>query len=618
MALADTGRRVGALLAVHPLAVGLLVLAAVELAWLNRIGFFAGEVRPVDPDTMMRLAIARDMLANGWQRPILFLREDAPFGMVLHWSSLFFWIILAASKLLWFLDPVQALNVTGIFTGPAIAMLSFVAAFWLGRPLLSPMLSTAYGFSVVFCPALFGYSRPGTANHHPLMVLMTLILLGTAIRCDRADAGRRLLALTGFAAGLGLWISFEAMPFIELFWLYLSILWIGTGNSRIMECLLWFTTALCATALAGLLIDPPYGGYASVELDRISLPYIFVIGLQLACVVLCRLHSPSSRLWRATLAGILAVSVFVIELTVFPAVRGGPVSQFNPFVRSQWMTTIAEMRPVTSTNDLLLLLGNGVIGIAVLMWLPVSQRWKNNLYLCGLMGLGLLTCRYIRFSPYLWITGSLAAFHALHRLRLTARGTEGRLIRVLTPLGAVLLVFGSMALADPVQWDPQKRLRYGPADCRMSSVLPTLQDPSFLKAHDTSPIFVTSLDQSSELLFYTGYRTLAGNYHSDPLGINDSYLMMRDFGWSTAHSVVEDHGIEFLLLCPSFDRARYGTTDVFRYARLSTAAHEYRQPTFYTRIMDGTLPPWLVQRQWPEGVKTDLKLFQVVEPPSAP
>jgi hypothetical protein len=125
---------------------------------------------------------------------------------------------------------------------------------------------------------------------------------------------------------------------------------------------------------------------------------------------------------------------------------------------------------------------------------------------------------------------------------------------------------------------------------------------------------VTQLNKATDLLFYTNYRTLAGDYHSDARGINDSYLLMRDPGWNTARSVVEDHGISYFLLCPTSDRDSYGVFDTPLYWKYSTPGHEFRQPTFYTRVMDGTLPPWLIQRQWPANVKTDLRLFQVVEP----
>ena len=526
-----------------------------------------------DPDTLMRLALVKAMHAQGWQHGF-FARDDAPFGMVFHWSGLFSWVLMGAADLLWFLPFERALAIVGVVTGPVITLGCVAVAYRGARPLLSPVFAGVYALSVACEASVLIYGRTGTANHHILLLLVALCLLNAAIRLDRRAQRYGTALWAGIGAGLGVWISFELVPFVELFCAYLFLLWILEGGSQRSANLLYVATPLCGVALLGLWIDPPYGGYGSRALDRVSLAYVLALALQLAAVLLCRAVRPCGR-WRrlGCLCALTAASV-VVEVLVFPETKAGPLAQINPFVRDEEIPVLGEMMPIQSTPEVFFFLGNGILGAVLLTLIARIPSWRQWTYLAVLAGLGVAAQAHMRMSPYFWTGGSLASFYYLQDRRRSSPVPDRRLNAQIF-WTSLCLVAGNVVLGEYFYINSFHPYLYKQADCEMSHVLPSLRNRSFLDSTEAAPIFVTAFDQTPRFLFTTDYRALAGAYHTDARGINDMYLMMRDMGSNLAHGVVQDHGISYLLLCPTSDRDRFGVTSTALYRKYSNPAKEF-------------------------------------------
>src|SRR6266568_4966726 len=96
---------------------GLLILHCGQLIILHRL-----QIADItDTDTLTRLARIRFVLAtHGWHGGF-FPRDNAPFGMVLHWTMLFDLRIIALTGLASLVMPFeQALHLAGMFTGPLV------------------------------------------------------------------------------------------------------------------------------------------------------------------------------------------------------------------------------------------------------------------------------------------------------------------------------------------------------------------------------------------------------------------------------------------------------------------------------------------------------------------
>jgi hypothetical protein len=604
----------GRLLSEYPVILALLALAVLNLLWSQSLRWPLTNQLFSDPDTIMRLIIVKSMHQGDWQRGF-FIRSDAPFGMILHWSSLFAWMLLGATKLLWFLPFDRALLYVGMLTGPFLAALCLITAYVSARPIMSSPMAAMFGLAAVTSLDIVAYSQIGTASHHILILWVMLCLLGAAIRMELHEKGRLPAIMAGICAGLGIWISFESLIFVEVFFAYICLLWIAEGK-RQADNILIVAMGICGIALAGFIIDPPYGGYSSIEIDRLSLPYVFAFGMQLASVLVTRALAPNSPLGRAACVAACAIASLAIQMGMFPI--ADLMRQVNPFVMEEWASSITEFNPVRSLWRGFQFLGNGVLGVIAILLIKNLSTGKKILYALCLTALGVGTFNHIRYSPYFWALGSFAALYAIDSMRRSSKLEIRNASPWLAAYLSIYVLAGNYFVSMYLRHHPPRFMGYASADCHLEDVLPAIRNTQFLGLSRPDHVFVTDLDNMQKFLFYTDYRTLAGNYHSDARGINDMYLMMRDPGWNLAHQVVEEHEVDFMLLCPTGDRARFGVTDSELYWKYSTPTKEFRQPTFYTRILGGDLPPWLIQRQWPAGTKTDLKLFQVFDSPSPP
>src|SRR6266480_7167013 len=92
---------------------GLLILHCGQIIALHRL-----QIADItDPDTLMRLARIKFVLeTHGWHGGF-FPRDNAPYGIVLHWTMLFDLPIIALTQLASLVMPFeQALHFAGMFT----------------------------------------------------------------------------------------------------------------------------------------------------------------------------------------------------------------------------------------------------------------------------------------------------------------------------------------------------------------------------------------------------------------------------------------------------------------------------------------------------------------------
>src|SRR6266480_3396444 len=141
---------------------GLLILHCGQIIELYRL-----QIADItDPDTLMRLARIKFVLAShGWHGGFL-PRDNAPYGTVLHWTMLFDLPIISLTGLASLIMPFeQALHLAGMFTGPLVNYGVLLTAWWAPAPVLTPP-ARQFACYVVLVSPLLAYSAIGRANYH--------------------------------------------------------------------------------------------------------------------------------------------------------------------------------------------------------------------------------------------------------------------------------------------------------------------------------------------------------------------------------------------------------------------------------------------------------------------
>jgi hypothetical protein len=578
-----------------------------------------------DADTLMRLAYIREIRVHGWQGGF-FDRNNAPYGMVLHWTKPVYYIIIAVSRCFWFLPPDRALTYAGFWCGPLFALITAVSAYWMALGCLTRWFAATASAAIVMSSMAMAYSLPGSANHHALVLMIALLLGGFGLR-SVAGLSTNAWLLGGAIAGIGLWISFESFFAGQMVLVFMLYLWVLDGRARLDQALS-FATAFGVVTLMTLAVDPPYGGIGVSEVDRLSRIYFTAIACELAVIVAARylpLRHPLLRALWLVAGGAVSLGVMYV---LFPGLRYGVAGQINPIVRTEWQAAISEMVPIGSPAMLLLYLGNGMLGLGLgMMFLPTRIRYHIAVLL--LLAVLLVAGQaHVRLTVYAWAAGTVLTLWYLQRFDRwyggMVRGTRSfeEISYVLAlPVICAFVIFGFGIATDYLFAHPannvEAELHEAPADkkpkpgkgCSIGHVLQPLTDPAFIG--DTHAIVASDFDLSQAILYWTDLSTLAANYHSDPQGINDEILMFRDMGDATAHNIIDERGIRYILICPSIDRNRFGALGLALYNKYFRNNPEFSQPTFFTRLTHGDTPEWLALKPWPEGTKSSLMLFEV-------
>ncbi len=597
------------LIAVAPLV--LIVILALQLA---STGFSVDAANIADTDTLMRLAYIREILAHGWQNGF-FARDNAPYGAVLHWTKPFYYLIIAFYEgLRAVLPPGRALVYAGYFTGPLLAMVTSLAAYWTARPLMTPPLAMSASLAVVLSNSFLVYDKPGVANHHALLLLDFIVAAGFSIRLARRPNDLSVAVGGGLATAFAVWTSFEMLVLAGLVFAFVFYLWLLDGRSRQLQ-VLTVATSFSALTTVSVLIDPPYGGYRVLAFDHPSLPVLSLAAVPV--VVALFLEVVSSAGWRGRLTGLIAACTMTLGIWLWLfAVLLAPVMQhMDPAVSGEMDPTIAEWVHIRRLWSSFAILGNGLIGLfAGLLLLP---RGRYYLPIAGLLlALAIVSREHLRFAGYFWIAGTFVAAYSLQRIlrRGPASASMPRTISV--AIGAFLLVvfcqgFGSMihTRAEAATKEPQK-------SCQISNVAAALNDPAWRGVPaGSAPIFANDFETTPGLLYWTDARTVAGYYHRDIPGVADLLSILRDNTPRDvmARGLVQDHGVQFVLVCPSHSAVNFSQASLALYYKAVRRDPDftYAPPTLYDRLSAGHDPGWLTPRPWPAGTKTDLQLYQV-------
>ncbi|MGH8277907.1 MAG: hypothetical protein ACRETH_14555, partial [Steroidobacteraceae bacterium] len=324
------------------------------------------------------------------------------------------------------------------------------------------------------------------------------------------------------------------LPFALIAVAGLAVPWVLDGDEasagRVEGCALGYT----AVAAASWLLDPPNGGLFSIEVDRLSLPYVFLGSLLLAAAkALRRVSLPGAgrRLAALLAAGLLAG---VRWLAAFPELARGIAPGTPAEVQRLIWGNNPELQTIHTAKRLIGWGGGGILSLLFFsLELLKAQGDKRKFWLLSyatvcaatLLAISII---HIRFAPYAEAAGAVALAIGASHLRNRAGAVPAALF------GTILAVAPIYAAATDAG---DARL----LSCRVAEAARWLKD-------ERDVVYV-DIDFAPELLWRTRAMTVGTLYHRGYKGIARYLRASRALTDDDARAALEAARVKRVLLC---------------------------------------------------------------------
>lgn len=579
------------------------------VAYVTNVGPWTRQRGLHDSDCYVHLLRAEDLWTTGEWFDSVVERANAPFGDELHWTRPFDLLLLAgAAPASRFVGIRSALFWWGAIVSPVLLFCTLLALRWAVKPLLS---REAISLATLFCVAqlgLFIAFLPGRPDHHSLLVLLFVLLVGFVLRLLKRPFDLPLCYGAGAIAALSMWVSVESIVAVTVSLAALTYAWAARGGEALRK-LLHYSIALSSSTAVALLIERPPGTYGVMELDRLSVAYVSVFSLLTLLLTGIAVLDRSTGMFKRTIsrfAGIV-VSAGVLALVVwlsFPEFYQSPLADVDPEVGTVYIERVAEMRPLFA-GTASLTMSVPLIGAAVFT-IPFA-------FLAGIGGRDKIAWRYIGFLALLflvlsvhqqrWIGYSQVAITVALAEMLTGRlpwldrklrAVPRRLVRTLFLVGCWYALAFSGVLAATIAGVAETT----DGDVSLTPICRHLEHAKQWQGRQLR--IVTHTFWGGELLYRTRHEVVGTPYHRNTAGILDTHRILTAATDAEALAIVRERGIDTILLYP-------GTRDARFYCEGREAS------TFYQRLCEDPAPPWCRAVELPQELSPAL-FFEVLPP----
>ncbi|MEO5807505.1 hypothetical protein [Devosia sp.] len=534
----------------------LLVLAVAGIAIFValRIAFaLKGTDMFGDTDDVMRLVTARDFLRGQAFNDVFQLRDNAPFGTLMHWPRLADVPLAALMALAAPLGDAGAITAAMLVWPTALLMVMLVLSYRLGRRFGGPGAALpALIVPLLSLPVLTEFA-PGRVDHHNVQMLLmaALLLCLTAGRRSASAAG-----LGGIAVALSLAIGLETLPFAIVAIVIVGVQLVFGPRGSVLP-VRWFAAALGVGAVLLFLATTRPQDFAAVACDVLSLPYAVACGLAAAVLLLATLVLPRMGDWRLRLLVIAAMgaAAALAQAMLFPQCLAGPYAQLDPMLARTMFPNIPEAQSalvrVQATPSVAIgLLLPPLLGSAITIWRIVRERGDERIdwlvllaFAVAAMALTLVQIRGARLAavfalpPCIWLTTmAWAQFKASNSLGAAA-------MTVAAWLGVAGVV--QLSLFAPLQGLVPRATVPG-GELGWSACL----DRANYAALAALPkgIVLTQSEIGAATLLFTPQSVVATGYHRNSAGIADSVAFFTGTP-ERARAVAIKRGISGVVLC---------------------------------------------------------------------
>ncbi|HQT65181.1 MAG: hypothetical protein B7Z75_05930 [Acidocella sp. 20-57-95] len=566
---------------------GVAAACNIILGWHGWPTVFAGSLS--DPDSYMRLERILQGVQQGHLTNIV-ARDDSGAGVMVEWSRLLDALLWAmALPFVPFIGWQHALLLAGDTLSPlGIGLLGVALAFVIEPFVARPFLwATAVAAAVL--PGLQTFAAPGVVHYHILLLALIAATMGFVVRACHGERWNGFIA--GLCGGLAIWLTPETMPFILLAFAVLLLQWCFTKNGDVVTaCAVGFADMLAF----GLALDPPEGGYAVVEIDRISIVYVILaLALVLGSLCLWRIdHRTTTKSGRPL--GVVIMAAFLIAWVVaFPTVAMGPYGLMNASDYQRFFGVMLELQPLHGPHDYLQFVFPGALVLFYSLFRCVQARSLQArllwLYLSGILILSLvLAAKFILFVGFpAEITAALVGV-MLSDVSVRFRAAPMR--AMLARLGCItsILVIPLLPIVPAIAQAP------------ISPALPApscdLRHIDHLLAPIGGAVTLATADATPELLFRTKITTVGSLYQHGVSG----FLRLRD-AWrslpgTAIPAAVTATKANYILFCGSPLR--------------SLLVNDLAATSLWDALNNAQTPPWLQLQA--QDTATGWRLYKII------
>jgi hypothetical protein len=539
-------------------------------------GVIAGGL--VNPDSYMRLVRIEETLRQ--HSPAYIVSNDGSgAGTLLHWSHLLDCLLcLLAAPFDLLMDPNAALHTAAIVFGPLCMGGLGLALAWAAAPLAERRWLWLAPTAAALATPIVSYGLPGVVHHHVLLVLVAVMTSGYALRSALGVAGTWTGLRMGAWAAVGIWLSPETMPFSLMAFGAVWIAWLLAPERQDIGPVVRTAGIGFLLVIAGsFAVDPPYAGYAAVEIDRLSIVYLalalLLCAMGLASLAIDRGHlRATTRITTALAVPILCLGIWI---GLFPAIMLGSDGLLSAKDTHALFGGITEMMPIAGTAEAVAFLLPGMIAAVALAWFSLSRRSLLLGYamLCSLalLAIGAL---HIRFAAY-----SSAAAAVMFPILITRCSASLADWSEIAQAGARVALMALFALVPRV--DAVLPGLFSPAKAATTKDAPTcaVSDLGTILAPYAGQVVLTSPNDSPELLYRTQMRTVGSLYHRNISAFMRLRAAWRSSPANTVPDAVRATGATVILFC--------------HFTARSLLVADLPQETLLDRLNRGEIPPWL-------------------------
>lgn len=545
----------------------------------------------------------------------LIVRNNAPYGSELHWTRPFDLLLLAGALVLQpFVGFEQGLYLWSIWVGPALFVVLMCGLVWAVTPLYSDFLRRLILLLFVFFqPAFATLARPGRPDHHTLIILLSVIIIGLVFRLVLDPRRSRHGLVLGLALGFGIWLTTEMFLVVGPVLGVLAFLWLYRGDAfaqRNFEMAFGFALM----SAVAVLLEVPLDRFFEVAYDKISVVHLAVallaLGFWSVVVGLERGRGEGfGFMARATVGAVGGVATLGILYAIYPEFFSVPKFYTHPLVGQMYMERISELQSLWPSSQHLFARFVSYMGPAFLLVpfliyaLSVSERhdegrWNAWFYVTACLFLYIpLAVNSFRLLPYPAIFLAVAMPEFLGRVVDATERLSPLVFRVV--FRAVVIagcIVGPIVLRSNLQErsaaeEEQIRDARG---CSVGGVIRTLNThPAF---SSEPQIIVSNPDYGPRILYFTDHAIVGSPYHRNEAGMLDSLLVILAENADDVREIIDRRGIDAILVCEI-------DLEIFR--------AEGNEPQFFDRLWNDDHPEWLAPIDLGPDAASNYKLYRV-------
>lgn len=538
------------------LAVWLVIACGIGWRSFSRqLDILAGKiVGPADPDTWLRLSQVRDWVTGSGFYNHQVAHTNAPFGGIeTHWTR----PMDALLSVFYAIAPHNLdVNAKLLFAAnwlPAFLCLAAIACIARASRLQAGSFhALAVSALLVFFGSLSSTQfAAGVADHHGLLCLLWCAALALVF----SPPSRKTGLLLGAVLGTTVWISVEGLlPAAAIMVLLGTIALREPARLAHLGCI--SATATIVTGFA-LLVEKPAALRTLPLYDQLSIVHVTLLALcTVAVFALLPLFRQSTRKERIFYGILAGTGVIGAMAALYPKFFGGPLVDMDVYVQNKLLPSITQAQPLfdASFADICRVLLLPLAG-AILMrtcWhenmSPAKRR--HMIMLSALLSLTLgLTLWQLRWHYYLQPVAIVIIASLLPAAARAARPGLIRRLREFPPLWRpymvvwllIMLTMGIGMLED----------RPGGVSCMATARAQIAQGWLQEKLGKAPLVIAAPSDLAGQLLFFTPYKIIAGNYHRESDGLKDLDAIFSAKNTGDGRKALQKRKAQALFYCPA-------------------------------------------------------------------